>query len=79
MTITLDRIERSASAVPSIPTFRLEIIDDGVGFDVDKVGSGHYGLIGLREQAALINGELMIDSKPGGGTRLCLSYSAYLA
>ena len=79
VTITLDRIERSASAEPSIPTFRLEIIDDGVGFDVDKVGSGHYGLIGLREQAALINGELMIDSKPGGGTRLCLSYSAYLA
>ena len=28
----------------------LEITDDGCGFEPDKVGSGHYGLIGIRER-----------------------------
>jgi len=79
VTITLNRIDPPDNGGLSMPKFSLEIIDDGVGFDLDKVGSGHYGLIGLREQAALINGELNIDSKPGSGTKVCLTYSAYLA
>jgi signal transduction histidine kinase len=48
----------------------LRIEDDGVGFDPRAVRPGHFGLIGLREQARLINAELDIDTEPNLGTRL---------
>jgi signal transduction histidine kinase len=48
----------------------LLIEDDGVGFDPRAVRPGHFGLIGLREQARLINAELKIDAEPHRGTRL---------
>lgn len=53
----------------------LEIGDNGIGFDPAKVTTGHYGLLGLRERARLMNGQLLISSEPGKGTivRLCLS------
>lgn len=54
---------------------RLEIADDGVGFDVnatmksyDKRGS--LGMINLRERAELVNGLLNIESAPGRGTKV---------
>src|SRR5271168_814674 len=53
--------------------FRIE--DDGVGFDPQASRPGHYGIVGLREQAELIGAELRIDSQPGAGTRLCISLS----
>ncbi len=48
----------------------LLIEDNGVGFDARAVPPGHFGLIGLREQARLIDAELQIDSRPNHGTRL---------
>jgi signal transduction histidine kinase len=36
------------------------------------VGSGHYGLLGMRERARLAGGSLEIDSQPGAGTVLRL-------
>ena len=48
----------------------LLIEDNGVGFDARAVPPGHFGLIGLREQARLINADLQIDSQPNQGTRL---------
>lgn len=53
----------------------LEIIDDGVGFDVDSVNRaydkrGSLGMINLRERAELVNGFLNIKSVPGKGTRV---------
>ena len=77
--ITLNRIEPSTTDSSSMPVFKLEITDDGVGFNTAKVATGHYGLVGLREQAALIDGQLVIDSIPGSGTTISLTYSAYLA
>lgn len=50
----------------------LLIEDDGVGFDPRAVRPGHFGLIGLREQARLINAELEIDTEPNRGTKLKL-------
>ena len=51
---------------------RLNVEDDGVGFDVkaalDKRSS--YGLAGMRERAALLGGRLEIRSEPRGGTRI---------
>jgi signal transduction histidine kinase len=46
------------------------ISDDGVGFETDVSHPGHYGLIGLHEQAQLIGAQLLIESMPGQGTRL---------
>jgi signal transduction histidine kinase len=51
----------------------LEIEDDGVGFDAAHLEPGHFGLIGLREQAQLIGAALLIDSGHNRGTRLRLT------
>jgi signal transduction histidine kinase len=45
----------------------LSIRDDGQGFDADDARSG-FGLMGMRERVELVEGRLLIDSKPGGGT-----------
>lgn len=51
--------------------------DDGVGFDADRLLSlgspqARLGLAGMIERAALIGGELQIESSPGRGTTLFL-------
>ncbi len=43
----------------------LEVRDDGVG---GATTNGSSGLLGLRDRAAALNGELRIESPPGGGT-----------
>lgn len=48
---------------------QLRIADDGVGFDTAEV-KNTLGLVGLRERAASLNGELHIESQPGKGTRV---------
>jgi len=49
----------------------LELVDDGVGFDLDKARSrGGLGLRGMVERASRIGAELIIDSSPGEGTRV---------
>jgi signal transduction histidine kinase len=44
---------------------RLEIRDDGVG---GASTNGSSGLLGLRDRAAVLNGELRVESPPGEGT-----------
>jgi signal transduction histidine kinase len=44
-----------------------EIGDDGVGFDPDDATRG-YGLLGMSERLALVNGDLAVTSSPGNGT-----------
>ncbi len=53
---------------------RLEISDDGVGFDVDAVrfGAG-LGLVSIRERIYLAGGQCSIHSSPGRGTRIKVS------
>jgi signal transduction histidine kinase len=46
----------------------LRIEDDGVGFDENAAHVGHYGLVGLREQAQLIGADLKIESEVNRGT-----------
>jgi signal transduction histidine kinase len=46
----------------------LRLADDGVGFDPQGVSAGHYGLVGLREQAEVIGASLVVTSRPGAGT-----------
>jgi signal transduction histidine kinase len=68
-------MKNSAQPGPS-GRVRLEIADDGVGFDPELPRPGHYGLRGIQEQAALINGRMMLNSQPGQGTRLVLEFDA---
>jgi len=54
-------------------TARLEIVDDGVGFDTFEhpLGSdemGGYGLLSMAERAEIVGGRLNIRSRPGSGT-----------
>ena len=51
----------------------LQIKDNGIGFNVKSHKAiGHYGLIGMDEQARLIGGSLDLISTVGNGTTLCL-------
>ncbi len=52
----------------------LTVKDDGAGFEVDKSQQieGHYGLLGMRERASIIDGTLEIQSQPGHGTTVLL-------
>jgi signal transduction histidine kinase len=43
----------------------LEVRDDGVG---GARSEGSSGLLGLRDRAAALDGELRVDSPPGAGT-----------
>jgi signal transduction histidine kinase len=49
---------------------RIEVRDDGVGFDPDatSVRARHLGLLSMEERIASIGGSLRIDSAPGRGT-----------
>jgi signal transduction histidine kinase len=48
---------------------RLEVSDDGAGFDPARV-SGGYGLRGMRARVAEAGGTLTVRSEPGAGTRV---------
>ncbi|HKO97798.1 MAG TPA: CheR family methyltransferase [Pyrinomonadaceae bacterium] len=48
----------------------LIVEDDGFGFDQEIVQEGQWGLIGMRERAALMNGSLEIESDEGAGTTI---------
>jgi signal transduction histidine kinase len=49
----------------------LEIADDGVGINEDKLNSiNSLGLIGMRERSNAINGALLIKGEKGKGTTL---------
>jgi signal transduction histidine kinase len=55
---------------------RLAVWDDGVGLAADRSpaggdGDGHgFGLIGMQERTALMNGHMTITSAPGQGTKV---------
>jgi signal transduction histidine kinase len=54
-------------------TVRLEVVDDGVGFDLQTVraeGRGTGGLRSMAERTARLGGQLTHASAPGKGTRL---------
>jgi NarL family two-component system sensor histidine kinase YdfH len=55
-------------------TLRLEVHDDGIGFEVagQMDPSGTFGLRGMQERAQRIGGHLAVESSQGQGTRLRL-------
>jgi len=53
----------------------LEIVDDGLGFDMKKLDKGGLGLQNMTVRANQIKGKLKISSKPGAGTKIILVVS----
>jgi signal transduction histidine kinase len=52
-------------------TLRMRVADDGEGFEQTDAFSeigGHFGLLGMRERAERLGGELQLRSEPGEGT-----------
>jgi PAS domain S-box-containing protein len=48
---------------------RLEVHDDGTGMDTATEGERKtFGLLGMRERAGMLGGELTVESSPGAGT-----------
>jgi PAS domain S-box-containing protein len=52
----------------------MEIVDDGIGFDVDKPRVGGLGLQNMRDRASLLGGQLTIHSTPRQGS--CVRFIA---
>ncbi|TDU80746.1 histidine kinase [Prosthecobacter fusiformis] len=70
----LHNISRHAGAtrvrfylIPTATGLRIEIADNGIGFDTDQTSTGH-GMGNLRERAAAMHARLHLSSKRGEGT-----------
>ena len=59
---------------------RIEVCDDGRGFDVEAVTAGpregHYGILGITERVDMLGGACAWQSAPGEGTVLRVSVPA---
>lgn len=52
------------------------VSDNGCGFDPKNYPddtTGHYGLLGIRERINTFEGQLQVESRPGGGSRIAIS------
>lgn len=54
-------------------SIRLQVVDDGVGFDPENVTSGS-GILGMKERAESVRGSLTIMSSKNCGTKLEFAY-----
>ncbi len=57
--------EVKVSLVQSGGQTRIEVQDDGVGFDADRVTVGHHGLSGMRFRVESLGGEMSVRSEAG--------------
>jgi len=68
----------AASMINIVMEFRRDMLtvtieDNGKGFDTaENVGSESFGLVGMRERIHLLNGELLIKSLKGTGTKISI-------
>ncbi|HUI11342.1 MAG TPA: PAS domain-containing sensor histidine kinase [Bacteroidota bacterium] len=54
--------------------FRLSVHDNGRGITSDQMGAaGSFGIIGMKERALILGGELTIAADPEGGTTVSLT------
>jgi len=56
--VTVERLDHAV---------HIRVADDGRGFD-PRAATGGFGLLGMRERAALVGGELTLEPAPGGGS-----------
>ena len=49
----------------------LDVVDSGIGFDPAALAPGDgLGLVAMRERLQAVGGACVIESRPGGGTRV---------
>lgn len=53
---------------------KIDIADDGKGFDPAAIPPNHYGTSIMHDRAQSLGGTLAIDSRPGAGTRISLTF-----
>ncbi|HEU0202105.1 MAG TPA: HAMP domain-containing protein [Burkholderiaceae bacterium] len=70
------QLRRADDAAAGARRIEVCIEDDGVGAADLGAPPHHFGLTIMRERAALLGGELIVDARPGGGTRVTLRFSA---
>ena len=63
---------------------RLKVEDNGTGFNQERVSqdavqSNHLGLVGIRERAQLVGGQVIIRSTPGKGSALLVTIPLHTA
>jgi signal transduction histidine kinase len=58
---------------------RMELTDDGIGFDPALVRVGGLGRKSMHERALALGGTLSLESAEGSGTRIIARLPAYLA
>jgi PAS domain S-box-containing protein len=65
------------SLAPRADGLQLEIVDDGVGFEPSRPTAARgIGLAGMRERARLAGANLVVESTPGRGTRIAVTWRA---
>jgi signal transduction histidine kinase len=67
------RIDIKLNYVRQLNLIRLQIADDGRGFDADACPSsstGHFGIESMRQRVERLAGTFSLSSKPGTGTRI---------
>ncbi|WP_165396697.1 PAS domain-containing sensor histidine kinase [Sphaerotilus mobilis] len=61
----------SLSLLADRDLLRIEVQDDGIGFDPGQQRRhGHFGLFGMQERALRLGARLQVDSQPGRGCRV---------
>ena len=50
--------------------FSVQVKDDGIGFERNKVDGTHHGLLGMQHRVEALGGKLDITSAPGNGTHI---------
>jgi signal transduction histidine kinase len=69
------RAERAEVRLQCEPdAVELRISDDGCGFDPAAIPAGHFGVSIMRERAVSIGAALVLESRPGFGTRITLTW-----
>ncbi len=78
----LQNVRKHSKATEAVVTIEfneskatLSVTDNGIGFQVDRwqselAQSGKFGLIGMRERASLLRGQLTVESEMGKGTTI---------
>ena len=56
-------------------TVSVKVSDNGKGFKLDETNmAGHLGLLGMKERAEMLGGNLSVTSKPRSGTSIVLTF-----
>ena len=63
--VTLKEVDGSAA---------VEVVDDGVGFDLQASRAGHHGLAGMQFRAESLGGTMSVTSAPGHGTTVRINF-----